>query len=294
MTRRIVTMAYMILSVGSAYGQAPTTAPIREAEQFIQACEHGDAKAVAQLVKEKPQLMYVRRTTDGATPLHLAKNAAVAAVLLDNGADIEATDTQNKDTPLHWALDRELWGGKSDTAAYLIDQGAQTDDILCLCSLGDLAKIKAVVQKDPSLVNFVRIPEDILGGTPLQVAVEYDHNEVVEFLLDHGANVNAVRDTSALHYAAWFDRIDIAKTLLAHGAKLEIIERQYHETPLGWAVYGGQTKMVKFLLSRGAKAREMDVRNAINGAKGQNNAGTGATKADYKQIEQMLHKAMAK
>ena len=52
--------------------------------------------------------------------------------------------------------------------------------------------------------------------------------------------------------------------------------------------------MVKFLLSRSAKAREVDLRNAINGAKGKNNSGTGATAEDYQKIEQMLRQAMAK
>jgi ankyrin repeat protein len=82
--------------------------------------------------------------------------------------------------------------------------------------------------------------------------------------------------------------MEVAKILLAHGANLELIDQHYHETPLGWAVYAGHTEMVKFLLDQGAKARMIDLHNALTGKAGQNQAGQGATKTDYAAIEAML------
>jgi ankyrin repeat protein len=284
----LIVVAFLTLAITFANGQTPATQPLTGASDFLQACEKGDAKLVGTMLQSNPQLIYIRQVDDGATPLHVAKNAAVAAILLENGADIEALDTQTKSSPLHWALDRELWEGKSDTAAYLIDQGAKTDDLLCLCALGKLDEIKAMVEKNPKLVDFVAKPEDQLGMTPLEVAGDYDHADLVKYLIANGADVNSKARPSTLHEVAFLNRMDIAKILLAHGIDLERIEPRYHETALGWAVYAGRTEMVKFLISRGAKVRMIDLHSALSGKAGQNQAGQGATKADYAAIEAIL------
>ena len=245
------------------------------------------------MLVKNPQLVYVRRVDDGATPLHLAQNAAVAAALIENGADIEAMDNSTRSTPLHWALDRELFEKKSDTAAYLMDQGAKADDFLCLCALGDLDRIKAQVAKDPSLANYGPHPDDQLGPTALHVAVEYGHLELVRFLVDHGANVNSMREVSPLHFAAWFNRIEIATFLLEHGAKLMALDTNYHETPMGWAIYRGQPEMVRFLLARGTKVTATDRNNAISGEHGKNGPPCG-TPEDYRKIQELLKTASSR
>jgi ankyrin repeat protein len=286
--RTLTIAACLFWSIAFVDAQTPATQPLTGAGQFLEACEKGDAKRVGKLLQANSQLVYIRQINDGATPLHLAQNAAVAAILLENGADIEATDTLTKSTPLHWALDRELWEGKSDTAAYLIDQGAKTDDLLCLCALGKLDEIKSMVEKNPKLVDFVAKPPDQIGLTPVEVAGDYDHADVVKYLLVNGAEVNSKARPSTLHEVAFLNRMDIVKILLAHGVDLERIEPTYHETALGWAVYAGHTEMVKFLISQGAKVRMIDLHAALSGKAGQNQAGQGATKADYEAIEAIL------
>jgi hypothetical protein len=57
--------------------------------------------------------------------------------------------------------------------------------------------------------------------TPLMFAAEYGRKEAVAFLLKHGAEVNAGNGgLSALSYAAKYDYLDIARMLLAAGARL--------------------------------------------------------------------------
>jgi len=57
--------------------------------------------------------------------------------------------------------------------------------------------------------------------TPLMFAAEYGRKEAVAFLLKHGADVNAGNGgLSALSYAAKYDYLDIARMLLAAGARL--------------------------------------------------------------------------
>ncbi|MAR10951.1 MAG: glucan biosynthesis protein [Blastopirellula sp.] len=65
--------------------------------------------------------------------------------------------------------------------------------------------------------------DPVTGATPLAIAVWHDQQQAVEFLLEHGADVNQpCRDKStALIAAAFFGRDEIAKTLLAHGARVD-------------------------------------------------------------------------
>ena len=60
------------------------------------------------------------------------------------------------------------------------------------------------------------------GYTPLLLAVYYDcHPEVVEFLINNGAEVNVTDDqgNSPLHYAKEKGRTTVVELLGSHGAR---------------------------------------------------------------------------
>ena len=113
----------------------------------------------------------------GATPLHNAvswnDDLAVAALLLDMGADIEAKAKIDGRRPLHYAAGM----GKSEFAALLLDRGVD-----------------------------IEAPDDE-GGTPLHVAAEYLADAarlaVITLLLDRGANIEAqnIGGATPLHHA---------------------------------------------------------------------------------------------
>lgn len=64
-----------------------------------------------------------------------------------------------------------------------------------------------------------------LGWTPLHLASYFGHKTVVEFLLDQGADINAVNDSgdTPLHKAAFVGREDIVCVLLARNANINIV-----------------------------------------------------------------------
>src|ERR1700730_11112971 len=92
-----------------------------------------------------------------------------------------------------------------------------TDDLLAATRKGDVAQVKALLDKGAS-VN----AKSPYGQTPLFFACDRGYTEIVKLLIDRGADVN-VEDTfyhaSALSWAAQKNRLEIVKLLLDHGAK---------------------------------------------------------------------------
>lgn len=76
-------------------------------------------------------------------------------------------------------------------------------DIFTLIKEDNLAEVKAMIGKEPSLVNAVapKKPVDTKGMSPLQVSLCTNwHRDIVDFLLDHGADVNFM-ESADLHIA---------------------------------------------------------------------------------------------
>ena len=109
---------------------------------------------------------------------------------------------------------------------------------------GDLAKVKALVAKDPKLVNL----KDPKGATPLHFAVAGGQKAVVEFLLSKKADVNAKKNdgVTPLHVAAAMGRIEIAKLLIAKGANKDAVDSK-GRTPLTLAGEKGNVEMIDLL-----------------------------------------------
>jgi len=90
---------------------------------------------------------------------------------------------------------------------------------------GDVARVRALLDEDPSLVN--RVDEYNAGyagaGAPIKNAALGGHKEIVSFLLDRGADPNLPEEGNAprghaLYSAVSRGHYDIAKLLLEHGA----------------------------------------------------------------------------
>ena len=119
---------------------------------------------------------------------------------------------------------------------------------------GDLQTVKALLEQDPALVNVEKPPNK---KTALHYAAQGGHRDVVEFLLEKGAEVsrpNIIGETP-LHYAATVESPDVAILLLARGANLNA-RTERGMTPLRLAMAFGRVATVKALLERGANPRE--------------------------------------
>ena len=85
------------------------------------------------------------------------------------------------------------------------------------------------------------------------------HKDIVQSLLDRGADVNA-KDSdgwTALHWAAYNGYEEIVKALVRAGANVDT-KNNRGETALHWAAYNGFAEIVQLLLDKGAEVNATD------------------------------------
>jgi TonB family protein len=130
---------------------------------------------------------------------------------------------------------------------------AESDEIHDAVMRGGLAKVKALLNENTNLVA----NKDFEGATPLHRAASAGHKDVVELLLAHRADVNAIDNNGVtpLHYAASAGHKDVAELLLAHRADVNARDKNIGGTPLHWA---GCKDVAELLLANQSDANAKD------------------------------------
>ena len=120
------------------------------ADQAVhEAARAGLTGKLAEMLDTDPSLMEAKGM-DARTPLHCAGTVAVAALLLDRGARIDARDEDHDSTPVQWRI-----GEAPDVARFLLERGAQPD-IFLAAALGDLVLAKRLVAGNRGCVEIGR------------------------------------------------------------------------------------------------------------------------------------------
>ena len=166
-------------------------------------------------------------SSKGLTPLHYAASAGhndIVELLIERGANVNATDSGKGATPLDYAHLRDHEevietlnahnaqrehekGGKGIGQSSLIHDAALDGDI-------DEVQRQLDAGVDPNL-------KSSKGATPLFYAVYGGHLEIVELLITRGADVNAVYlNNSVLDQAHSYDDQEMVELLEAHGAEV--------------------------------------------------------------------------
>jgi len=101
--------------------------------------------------------------------------------------------------------------------------------------------------------------------TPLHIAVEKGHIDIVRTLMEFGADMEkelaaGKEKKSALAIAASQGNLDIVRLLVTNGAKIEARDRM-KRTPLMHAVMSGHAHVASFLVSLGANTTSADSSN---------------------------------
>ncbi|HUV29895.1 MAG TPA: ankyrin repeat domain-containing protein [Acidobacteriota bacterium] len=192
------------------------------------AVKAGDLIAVRAIVDSLPNAVNAPDEA-GKTPLHHAVSLNlndIARSLIDHGADIDVFD-QDLESPLHDAVT----AGNAEMVAYLLEQGTTT--------LNDTSATKH---------------NGFVGGwTPLHLAALHGYPEIVNLLLDQGADIEA-RDgvmRTPLILTVEGGHMPVVEVLAERGADINAqAMRRY--TALLWAARNGFEEMVTYLVDRKA------------------------------------------
>ena len=137
-----------------------------------------------------------------------------------------------------------------DIARLLVQRGADLS-IFEACAAGELGRVKDWTEQQPEWVN-AYAPD---GFQPLGLAAFFGHADIVEFLLNHAAEVNSPSHNQMrvmpLHSAIANRRAEIVKLLLDHGADVNTTQADDF-TPLHEAAQNGLLDVTQWLLERGA------------------------------------------
>lgn len=164
------------------------------------------------------------------TPLHRAAatgQAYIANMLIDAGADVEASGEPAGNRPLHMAA----LNNQPKVAALLISRGAMID---------------APNQE---------------GRTPLMIAAQFGNLQVARTLVAFGADPNkedSIYRDSAIHVAVLGGSKEMVELLLAHGADVNHKSNHSGESPLVYAALTGDAAMIEVLVARGGDVTQQD------------------------------------
>ncbi len=160
--------------------------------------------------------------------IFLQGNEQLVNILLDSGADIDASDSDGRT-----ALRAAVFSGHENIVKLLLKYGANVNKC------------------------------DIEHRSVLQVAIYMGHYSIVACLLSSGANINH-EDligrgmlSTAIYTTNKRSQLDMIKLLLKYGAKLEQLDKK-SQTPLILAAQENQAKCVELLLNSGADIDAID------------------------------------
>lgn len=140
-------------------------------------------------------------------------------------------------------------GNKNDGFEDKLDGRSQT---LRAVRRNDLDWLQRIVTKNRNALE----AKGHMGRRPLHIAVEEGYAEIVQFLIDAGADVNGVRERKDTPLF-WAPNVQIAEMLLAAGAKLHARDFCGRE-PLHWAAQFGRSEVIRFFLGRGSDFNVVD------------------------------------
>lgn len=220
-------------------GQTPLLHAVREGEHAAvrTLLDAGEANANA-------------TTMYGLTPLIIAAKKglySIAQTLLSKGADVDGTDKDGM-TPLMYAVKH----GHADVVRMLLDEGADVKkkDVL-------RERERSWLDNRTDVYEYTRVHHrDGNFGTAFMYAARYWNGDrtIVDTLLEKGSDVNEENERdkkTPLSLAAMYGDVELIQILLDKGANIKTAD-QANIPLLGYAAVGKDENIVRELLNRGA------------------------------------------
>jgi len=148
-----------------------------------------------------------------------------------------------------------------DVFAFLMERTPVELQFAIAGELGDAQLVHTLLAKQPDLID--RLSEDQRGS--LVSAAQSENMNAVRTMLEAGWPVDArgQHGGTALHWAAFHGDVPMAREILRFTPPLEVLDKDFGGTPLGWALHGSKggphpprrdyAGVVDALLAAGAK-----------------------------------------
>ena len=119
-----------------------------------------------------------------------------------------------------------------DIFRLLMDRSPSELQLATACQVGDETLARDLARRDLSLSKE--------SQEKLVYTAQTNNTRAVELMLQTAwpSEVQATHGQTALHWAAFHGNFDMTRVLLQHRAPIDVVERQFSGTPLGWALHG--------------------------------------------------------
>ena len=223
-------------------------------------------KDVKKLVEADPAIVNIQNS-DGETPLFVAvheEHPEIVTYLIDNGADVNHKSTKDGWTVLHIAcflknaeivnilldnnVDIEVTSNTGATPLYLVCEHGSHNEM----SIDIIYDLILAAEELGVLAEYINKKEEH-GYFPLYVACKNGDNDIVELLLEKGANLeekNEQRQTAlmiAIQENQEKSLLEVIETLLKAGADLLYTDNTGH-TALDWAQQNDDDDVIRLLI----------------------------------------------
>ncbi|HOV14713.1 MAG TPA: ankyrin repeat domain-containing protein, partial [Spirochaetota bacterium] len=260
-------------------------------EFFILACKAGDKKSIDFMLKINPKIIEYKATEFGATGLLWAAhkgNNEIVKYLIERGAYVKAVNRSG-----FGIIEIAKNTNSNELYSFLIKQPQlenKNEIFIDASSNGDLETVKKYLNEGVD----IEYKSYFYGATGLLWATYKGQIDVVKYLIEKGANINAVnnsgtgiidlardsKDEDVYQYITLYINslknkneefifasregdISKVKKYIENEGNIEYKCQLYGATGLLWAAYKGNIDIVKYLIGKGANI------NAVN------NNGTG-------------------
>ncbi len=204
-----------------------------------------DTVAVAKILLDKGADVDAKTTWNGTTLTEAADsdNVEIAKLLIDKGADVDAACTFGCTCLWHAVIE-----GHKDMAELLISNGA---DVNAQTNQVSTPLHRAVLNNDKDMVELLLANgakfdvKDHRGFTAFRMAARKGSRDIVELFVSEGA------DVSTFHLTACMGDLIRVKSLVEQGTDVDAKD-ELGWTPLYWATSMGRTRVAEFLVSKGA------------------------------------------
>lgn len=203
---------------------------------------------------------------DYYSPLRLAvadDQYEAAKLLLSKGAKMQAESLLDNSPDVLW---NAAWNGNVNMIKLLFQYGYPKTDAAISLAMQSAAENNQTGPLKYLISLGYNADLEYFDQTPLAQACKYGNVDIIQFLIDHGADPNGrnLKGTpeTPLSIACSFGQTDAARYLIEKGADVNFIPQysksDFGSTALTGAISSGSLEIVKLLIQHGANINEND------------------------------------